>query len=877
MNPILLRSLRWAAIGLGGLVLAFVFALACTFVYLAPSLPTKDNMHRLLQLSVPLTVYTASGAVMGRIGEERRIPVEFEDIPLIVRQAVLAAEDDRFFEHRGLDWMGVARAVFKTATGGSSQGGSTISQQAARNVFLSLDRTMRRKMSEVFVTWRMERDFSKEEILAIYLNKIFFGQRSYGIAAAAQTYFGKHLDELTVAEAAMLAGIIQSPAIQNPIRSVKNAESRRAYVLRRMAELGFIDEATHEASRNEPIVSRDHGSLTDVEGPYVVEMVRQFVVDKFGEAALNSGYKVTTTVDDRAQAAANRAMRVGLLTVDQRKGYRGPLGKVEVPAASTDAELDVLLGEFRPVGVLEPAVVLQVAATTAEVHIRGRGKARISWEGMSWAAKALRNGVGAAPKKAADVLNRGEVVQVIADGRGNARLAQEPKAQGALVSMNPVDGAVVALVGGFDFYRNQFNRVTQANRQPGSSFKPFLYSAALENGFTPATTIYDLPVMVDDSETEQAWRPQNSGGEFGGLMRLREALVYSRNLVSIRILQDIGVNNFIGYASQFGFDAKKMPPNLTLALGTLSATPMQMARGYSVFANGGFRVEPYWILRVEDAAGEVVYQAEPLLACAACEAPESSPLVTAGLPPGVAGEAVESSELDAAEPQDIEGAQTLPVVMEGGSPVDAANPGAGLLEAPTTALFGMEDIPEGMRELASVQGGRGFLPEERLAPRVITPQNAWLMSDIMHEVTTRGTARRTRSMGRDDLAGKTGTTNDGRDTWFNGFTRDLVTSVWVGHDDNSPLGDREEGATTAVPIWMYFMGEALKETPSSRPPRPPGLVDVRISPVTGHRAHPLDPGAVVEKFFVDRLPKEPSPGEGYVPAEGGGSSGAPIF
>lgn len=876
MNPILLRSLRWAAIGLGGLVLVFSFALACTFVYLAPSLPTRDNMDRLLQLSVPLTVYTASGAVMGRIGEERRIPVEFEDIPLVVRQAVLAAEDDRFFEHKGLDWMGVARAVFKTATGGSSQGGSTISQQAARNVFLSLDRTMRRKLSEVFVTWRMERDFSKEEILAIYLNKIFFGQRSYGIAAAAETYFGKRLDELTVAEAALLAGIIQSPAIQNPVRSVKNAESRRTYVLRRMAELGFIDGPTHEAARNEPIVSRDHGQLTDVEGAYVVEMARQFVVELVGEQALSAGYKVYTTVDGRAQAAANRALRLGLLDLDQRKGYRGPLGKVELPAAPSDAELDSLLRDFGRVSMLEPAVVLQVAATTAEIHVRGRGKARIAWDGMSWAAKAVRGGVGAAPKKAADVLKRGEVIHVIADGRGNARLAQVPKAQGALVAMNPADGAVVALVGGFDFFGNQYNRAVQAKRQPGSSFKPFLYSAALEHGFTPATTIYDLPVMVDDGETEQSWRPQNSGGGFGGLMRMREALVRSRNLVSIRILQDIGVDNFIEHASRFGFDARSMPRNLTLALGTLTATPLQMARGYSAFANGGFRVEPYYIQRIEDAHGTVVFQAEPLLACEACEMPETSPLAAMTLPPELMDEPGASGEPGMHEVPDVTGVEVMPVPTEA-DPAEGLAGDFPLAETPTPALFGMEDIPEGMRELASIQGGRGLMPEERLAPRVISPQNAWLMGDIMHDVATRGTARRTQAMGRDDLAGKTGTTNDGRDNWFNGFTRDLVASVWVGHDDNSPLGEREEGATTAVPIWMYFMEEALKGTPSARMARPPGLVDVRISPTTGHRAHPLDPNAVVEKFMMDRLPKEPAPGEGYVPSEDGGRSGAPIF
>jgi penicillin-binding protein 1A len=766
----------------------------------------------------------------------------------------------------------VARAVFKTATGGSSQGGSTISQQAARNVYLTLDKTLRRKLAEVFVTWRMESDFTKEQILAIYLNKIFFGERSYGIAAAAETYCGKRLEDLSVAEAAMLAGIIQLPSRQNPIASVKNAESRRSYVLRRMTELGFIDSATAAAAAKEPIDSRGYAPLIDVEGAYVGEMARQEVVKLLGESAVNSGYKVITTLDDRAQTAATRALRLGLLDLDQRHGYRGALGKVELPAAAESADLDRKLAEFPSVSMLQPAVVLRVDATTADVHVRGGGETRIAWEGMKWAARAVRNGVGPAPKKAADVLKRGEVIHVIADGRGNARLAQLPKAQAALVALDPVDGAVVSLVGGFDFYSKQFNRVTQAKRQPGSGFKPFLYSAALENGFTPATTIYDLPVMVDDGESEQSWRPQNSGGGFGGLMRLREALVRSRNLVSIRILQDIGVDNFIEYATRFGFDAGGMPRNLTLALGTQTATPLQMASGFAVFANGGFRVKPYFIERIEDATGKVVYQEEPLLACAACEMPATAPAAVE------AGEMPVEMPVIAASDVGVEGAQALPVVNEGTLPAASEAP---TLAAPApTSLFGMEGIPAEIRDLASIQGGRGFLPEKRLAPRVISPQNAWLMSDIMHDVTTVGTARRTRALGRDDLAGKTGITNDGRDTWFNGFTHDLVATVWVGHDDNQPLGEREEGATTAVPIWMYFMGEVLKGVPSSRLARPAGLVDVRISEVTGHRAHPLDPSAITETFMVNQLPKEPLPGEGYEPLDGeAGTPGrsSPIF
>lgn len=851
MNPILLRNLRWVAVGVGGLVLAFLFALACTFVYLAPALPTSENIHR-VQQAAPLQVLTSTGSLVSQFGERRQIPVEFDDIPLLVQQAVLAAEDDRFFQHTGLDWMGVMRAAFKTATGGSSQGGSTISQQAARNLVLTLDKTLRRKLSEIFVTWRMERDFSKEQILSAYLNVIFFGERSYGIAAAAQTYYGKRLDELSVAQAATLAGIIQLPSVQNPIANPKRAEGRRTYVLRRMRELGFIDSDTAEDAALEPVATRGFAPLVDVEADYVAEMARREFIRRFGESALNAGYKVITTLDDRLQTAANRAQRVKLMEYDRRHGYRGPLGKVDVPAAPSDSDLNALLAGYSAVGPLRPAVVLQVDATSATVHVLGRGEARIGWDGLSWARKAQRSGVGPEPRRASDVVKRGDVVHVVTDSRGAAQLAQQPRAQAALVALDPVDGRVVALVGGFDFHGNQYNRATQANRQPGSSFKPFLYSAALENGFTPASTWMDAPILVEDTGSEVDWKPRNSGGEFKGIMRLREALVLSKNTVSIRILRDVGIDKLIEHASLFGFEPRAMPRNETLALGSQSVTPWQMARGFAVFANGGFLVEPYFIQRIEDAEGKVVYEAAPLLACAECE-PDAMRY-----------------------PDALDVATVEPAPAEGGIMT------ASLEAAPMSLLpplRGMDDIPDAMRDLARVQGGRGYLPGKRLASRVISPQNAWLMADIMHDVTTRGTARRTQSMGRDDLAGKTGTTDEGKDNWFNGFTGNLVASVWVGHDDNTSLGEREEGSTTALPIWMSFMSEALKSTPSSRLPRPPGLVDVRVSSLTGKRAHALDPTAVIETFMVSQLPAEPQPGDpGYLPpgAEPGmaGSAGA---
>jgi penicillin-binding protein 1A len=865
VNPSLIRLLRLAAVAFVGLVLGGAFALACAFVYIAPSLPSAETMHS-VELAVPLRVYTRTGGLVSQIGEQRRIPVRFEDIPPLVRQAVLAAEDDRFFQHSGLDWMGFTRAVFKVAVSGKAvQGGSTITQQAARNMFLSLDKTLRRKLAEVFVTYRMEHDFTKEQILATYLNVIFFGQRSYGIAAAAETFYGKRLEDLTVAQAATLAGIIQLPSRYNPVSNPKAAEMRRSYVLDRMTKLGYIDAATAAEARKEPVASRGFAPLSDVEAPFVAELARQELVARFGEAAVNAGYKVFTTLDGRLQTAANRAVRIGLMEYDRRHGYRGHLGKVALPAAPTAAELDDLLSDYDAVSLLLPAVVTAVKDTTAEVHIRALGEATIDWDGLSWARPVVRGGMGPNPRKAADVVKRGDVVYVVSNRRGTAQLAQLPQAQAALVSLDPNDGAVIAMVGGFDFHSNKFNRVTQARRQPGSGFKPFLYSAALEQGFTPASIILDMPVVLDSDNSEENWRPKNSGGEFGGPMRLREALVKSRNLVSIRILQSIGVDAAIEHAKKFGFDTRSMPRNLTLALGTQSVTPLQMATGYATFANGGFKVFPYWISRIEDSSGKVVYEAAPVIACAECEqdaAVAVAPLVDVA---PAAGEPGRAAALDAAV--DAELADT-----------SAAQP------AYRQQLRG-GDEPEGLRPLTRLQGGRGYLPADRLAPRVLSPQNAWLMSDIMHDVATRGTGRRTQALGRDDLAGKTGTTganNEVPDNWFNGFNHQLVTSVWVGFDDQRSLGANEEGSSTAVPVWNHFMREALRGVPSNRLPRPSGLIDLRISPWSGTLADPLDPEAITETFMLQHQPRLPEPGEGGPFAPGGNDaskngSGEPIF
>jgi penicillin-binding protein 1A len=793
---------RFGALAAGGVILVTLlgaYALACGYVYLVPSLPSLDAMRN-VELQVPLRVYTRTGKLIAQIGEQRRIPVTYDQIPEVVKHAFLAAEDERFFEHHGIDYFGVVRAaLIDVISGEKTQGASTITMQAARNMFLTLDKTARRKLQETFVTYRMEHEFTKQEIFGLYLNVIFFGQRSYGVAAAAEAFFGKTLDKLDVAEAATIAGVPKAPSRFNPIVDAQAATQRRAYVLRRMRELGYIDAATAEAANKEPMQARAHAPLFDVEAPYVAEMARLELRQRFGPAAETAGYKVYTTIDGRLQTAANRAVRVGLIEYDRRHGWRGPAGHVDLPAHG-EPDYDDLVDEYAGIGNLAPAVVTAVNDRTVKAYVKSLGPVEIEWDGLSWARKELRNEtLGPAPKDASQVLARGDVVYVVADDKGHAQLGQIPEAQSALVALDPNDGSIVALVGGFDYFTNKYNRVTQARRLPGSGFKPFLYSAALENGLTPATVLLDAPIVLEGNGNEDSWRPENSTKEFGGPTRLREALVRSRNLVSIRVLKAIGIPTAIDYISRFGFDPKSMPHDLTLALGTLEATPLDVASGYAVFANGGYRVAPYFIDRIEDAAGQVVWQAAPRMVCQQCD-------------DGQPGEPAQQSA----------------------APVRVSEPARA---AP-----------------AGEHGEPAPLPATQVAPRVISAQNAYLMADMMADVIKRGTGRRALALGRSDIAGKTGTTNEAKDTWFNGFTRNLVATVWVGFDQERPLGEAEEGARTALPIWIEFMKEALKGVPEQPRTMPDGLVTLRISPETGTLVSAENADGVPEIFMVNHLP-----------------------
>jgi penicillin-binding protein 1A len=800
------KQVRIPATALGGVMLITLLGMylyACSYVYLQPSLPTSVQMRN-VALKVPLRIYTSSGDLIAQIGEQQRTPVRYDQIPPLVRDAFLAAEDHRFFQESGISFVGIARsAIVDLIAGRKVQGGSTITQQAARNVFLTLDKTWRRKLQETFVTFDMDHEFTKQEIFQLYLNVIFFGQRSYGVAAAAQTYFGKSLDQLTVAETATLAGMPQAPSLYNPIVHPHLAEARRAYVLQRMLDLGYIDAATAEAANHTPVDARAHAPHVDVSAPYVAEMVRQQMEQWYGPAAETAGYRVYTTVDGRLQALANRAVQLGLMEYDRQQGWRGPIGRTVLAADATPAQLEQLVDEYTPIGILSPAVVVKVGTQDAGIYVRSRGFAAIDWKGLSWARKSLgEDALGPTPKTTADVLMRGDVVYVVADKEGHAQLAQAPQAQSAFIALNPNDGAIAALVGGFDYFTNKFDRAIQAERQPGSGFKPFFYSAALEDGFTPASTILNAPVVVGGNGLEATWRPENDTRSFSGPVRLRVALAHSLNLVSIRLMREIGLPYISQYVGRFGFDPKTLPQNLTLALGTMPATPLQMAAAYSVFANGGFKVDPYYIDRVEAASGKVIWQSAPRIACALCAAPASL---------------------------------------------------SDLKPAPSAAAF--------LAEADALRGGIGPLPANRLAPEVISPQNDYLMTSMMKDVIRYGTAVRALALNRSDIAGKTGTSNDYRDAWFNGYTPELEATVWVGYDDNRPLGAGDEGAHTALPIWMHFMRYALQGVPQGQRPMPSGIVTLRVSPQTGALVSDENPEGIPEVFMANHLPAAtPGPG-----------------
>ena len=697
------------------------------WTYLESDLPETDVLKD-IRLQVPLRIYSSEGDLIAEYGTKRREPVAYEEVPKRFEQAVLAAEDANFFKHPGVDYRALVRAaVSLVKTGQRKQGGSTITMQLARNFFLSPEKTYIRKVREIMLAMRMEQQFSKKEILTLYLNQIYLGNRAYGIKAAAHTYYDKELTALTLAETAMIAGLPKAPSAYNPLVNPQRAVERRNYVLNRMAINNFISEEEKLAAQSEPVTARYVRPEIGLEAAYVGEMVRAEMVSRYGKEAYTGGYHVTTTIIPRLQRAANTALREVLDGYDKRHGYRGPEKQLEVSLWQDAARRSEFLGKLGVIGELRPAIVTGFPdQKSVEIALADNSRAIIGWEGLSWASRyRSANRQGQRPRKASDVLNHGDLIRVLVETSESGeylRLAQVPRAQGALVSVKPGTGEVVALTGGYDYYHSKFNRATQAYRQPGSGFKPFIYSAALAAGYQPSDVINDAPVVIrDDALPGGYWRPANYNHKFSGPTPLRRGMALSKNLVSIRLLRSIGVDFALQHLGGFGFDMSRFPRGLAFALGTVEVTPLQMAEAYTAFANNGKRVRPYFIDRIEQEGVGLVYTATPDVTLA------------------------------------------------------------------------------------------------------ITPENRFLMYSMMKDVIDYGTGRRARVLERSDLAGKTGTTNDYKDAWFNGFNESVVAIVYVGMDDSTTLGKREEGSRAALPAWISYMKEAMKGLPETEPYMPPGI------------------------------------------------------
>ncbi|HUP95014.1 MAG TPA: penicillin-binding protein 1A [Burkholderiales bacterium] len=737
------------------LIGVILLAFAAVIVY--PTLPSLEVLTD-YQPKIPLRVYSAEGALLGEFGEERRAFVAISQVPKPMVGAILAAEDERFYQHRGVDYIGVARAALSNfVSGGVRQGASTITMQVARNFFLSKERTLTRKFNEMLLAFKIEASLSKDEILQLYINQIYLGQRAYGFAAASQIYFGKPLEKLSLAEYAMLAGLPKAPSAYNPIANPKRAQLRQQYVLRRMRELNLLNDAQLAEAENHPIVIKRGVNDFGVHAEHFAEMVRQAVFERYKDDTYTRGIRVYTTLSTRHQEAAYQAVRRGVQEYDRRHGYRGPEGYAELPPKLNDEVLEEALQDVADSDDLLAAVVIDASPKLVKAYRRGGELVEIHEEGLRFAARMLGDKVNANQR-----IRRGALIRVQKDDKGRWYVSQLPAVESALVSVDPREGAIRALVGGFDFNRNQYNHVTQALRQPGSSFKPFIYSAALEKGFTTATIINDAPLTFSAAQTgSEPWEPKNYDGKFEGPMRLRTALVKSKNLVSVRILQAISPQYAQDYITRFGFDPKLHPPYLTMALGAGNVTPIQMAQAYGIFANGGYRVSPYYVERIEDNRGNVLLQAKPQRA------------------------------------------------------------------------------------------GEG-------AERVIDPRNAFIMHTIMRDVVRMGTAARAMKLGRTDLAGKTGTTNDFIDAWFCGFNPTLVGIAWIGFDQPQTLGRNETGGAAALPIWMSYMGVVLKGVAEQPFSPPSGVVAVKVHPDTGLRAGDGE-GGVVDYFYQEFLPSEGGP------------------
>ena len=810
-----------------------------------PSVESLKDLH----WQTPLQVYSRDGLLISQFGEKKRTPLTFEQVPQQLIDALLATEDDRFYMHFGVDPIGMGRAVLGKLMGQDKGGASTITMQVARNFFLTREVTYTRKIREIFLSFHIESLLSKDEILMLYINKIELGHRSFGFGAAAQVYYGKEIHELNLAQIAVLAGLPKAPSTLNPIRSPERAKARRAVVLHRMLVSGYISDLQYQTAKNAPVTGKKHGAEIELNAPYVAEMAHNEILKRYGkEKAYTEGYKVFTTVTAKLQTAAEQALVNNLLNYDQRHGYRGPLSSLRsVPVSSknasvdnqthllTQAEITNALSQANYYQMLVPAVVIAIKEKSVSIQLRNTKTATITWQGLAWARPYINDQKqGTPPKLATDILKYGDIILVSKMPDDNYRLGQLPTASAAIVSLSPDDGAIKAAVGGFSFTQSQFNRVTQAKRQVGSNIKPFIYSAALEHGFTLASLVNDAPINQSDKSSGVVWRPRNSPEVYSGLLRVRLALAQSKNVVAVRLLQSIGITNTINHLTAFGFNPSDLPRSQTLALGSASLTPLEVATGFAAFANGGFLIEPYLIERIENSDGEIIYQANPALACDPC---------------------VEVSEFDEAE---------------------QAEQALALLKTDDVLI---NDIENNNSEL--LIPNKNSVIEVKQATRIISPQNAFLITQALNtaiwgadfntKFAWQGTGSRARALKRRDIAGKTGTTNEAKDAWFSGFSKRLITTSWIGFDDpshilgrtvsNSNLGEgqttgNEFGGKSAQPAWIDFMRVALADLEDEGFQPPVDIVSVRIDKATGKLTTKTDKTSQFEYFRLGNVPTE---------------------
>ena len=794
-----------------------------------PSVNSLKDLH----WQTPMQVFSRDGLLISQFGEKKRTPLTLEQVPQQLIDALLATEDDRFYMHFGVDPIGMGRAVLGKLMGQDKGGASTITMQVARNFFLTREVTYTRKIREIFLSFHIESLLSKDEILMLYINKIELGHRSFGFGAAAQVYYGKEISELNLAQIAVLAGLPKAPSTLNPIRSPKRAKARRSVVLHRMLVSGYITDQEYQNAKAAPITGKRHGAEIELNAPYVAEMAHQEVLKRYGkEKAYTEGYKVFTTVTAKLQTAAQQALVNNLLNYDQRHGFRGPLSSLRSSQASKNNEFteqqSILLSQEEIASALAntnyyqmlvPAVVTAVQDKSVAIQLRNEEIATINWPGLAWARPYINDQrQGKPPKLASDILHYGDVILVSKMPDSNYRLGQLPTASAAIVSLSPDDGAIKAAVGGFSFTQSQFNRVTQAKRQVGSNIKPFIYSAALEHGFTLASLVNDAPINQWDSSSGVVWRPRNSPETYAGPLRVRLGLAQSKNVIAVRLLQSIGVTNTIKHLAAFGFNASDLPRSETLALGSASLTPLEVATGFATFANGGFLIEPYLIERIENSYGEVIYQANPALACDPC---------------------LQADDLDK-------------------------------LEEEIDFIDNSNTLAENSLAVAVKQ-----------ATRVISPQNAFLITQALNSAIWdadwsvkpgwQGTGWRARTLKRRDIAGKTGTTNEAKDAWFSGFSRRLITTSWIGFDDprhilgqtvyNNNLGKnqttgKEFGAKSAQPAWIEFMRIALADIEAEAFEQPVDIVSVRIDKATGKLTTKTDRSSQFEYFRLGNVPTD---------------------